>query len=140
MHDRRQMYATLPLVANLRCGLWYSPRFDATCYFKSTDGHNGWWNFSTTRLNMALAELAAARGGCIIVDATRKGKRFPVSACCMHGRAILACGLQGGYKNTLAHFLTMAAAYAGGQGHLQLSACLVDFPVHPHALCGARVA
>ena len=26
-----------PLVANLRCGAWYAPCFDATCYFKSTD-------------------------------------------------------------------------------------------------------
>ncbi|KIY93454.1 tRNA A64-2'-O-ribosylphosphate transferase, partial [Monoraphidium neglectum] len=75
--ELRQLYPSLPLVANLRCGLWYAPRFDATCYFKSTDGHNGWWSFSTTRLNMALAEAAAARGGAVVVDATRKGKRFP---------------------------------------------------------------
>jgi hypothetical protein len=27
---------------------------------------------------MALAEAAAARGGAVVVDATRKGKRFPV--------------------------------------------------------------
>jgi hypothetical protein len=81
------MYATLPLVANLRCGLWYAPRFDATCYFKSTDGHNGWWNFSTTRLNMALADLAAGAGGAVVVDATRKGKRFPVRRRAGRGQA-----------------------------------------------------
>lgn len=24
----------IPLFANLRCGLWYSPNFEGTCYFK----------------------------------------------------------------------------------------------------------
>lgn len=32
---------SLPLFANLRCGLWYvEPPVQHTCYFKSTDGHN----------------------------------------------------------------------------------------------------
>ncbi|PKU80691.1 tRNA A64-2'-O-ribosylphosphate transferase isoform X1 [Dendrobium catenatum] len=73
------LWPDLPLVANLRCGLWYSPRFEATCYFKSTDGHANNWSFSTSRLNLHLALLAGQRGGCIVVDSTRKGKRFPDS-------------------------------------------------------------
>jgi hypothetical protein len=73
-------YPELPLLANLRCGSWYTQQKHAgTCYFKSTDGHFGNWTFSTTRLNWHVAALSAEHGGCIIVDATRKGKRFPVS-------------------------------------------------------------
>lgn len=75
----RRLWPELPLVANLRCGLWYSLRFDATCYFKSTDGHAGNWSFNPTRLNIHVATLAVEKGGCIIVDATRRGKRFPDS-------------------------------------------------------------
>jgi tRNA A64-2'-O-ribosylphosphate transferase len=54
------LWPALPLVANLRCGLWYTqPRaLSATCYFKSTDGHAGNWGFSTARLNLHLALLA----------------------------------------------------------------------------------
>lgn len=75
-----QLWPELPLVANLRCGLWYSPRFPGgTCYFKSTDGHTNNWSFNTSRLNLHLALLAGKKGGCIIVDSTRKGKRFPDS-------------------------------------------------------------
>lgn len=73
------LYPTVPLLANLRCGLWYTPNPAGTCYFKSTDGHNGNWSFSTMRLNWNVCEQAAAHGGVLIVDATRKGKRFPVS-------------------------------------------------------------
>ncbi|GIM09360.1 hypothetical protein Vretimale_13187 [Volvox reticuliferus] len=73
----RALYPALPLLANLRCGLWYTRQADGTCYFKSTDGHNGNWSFSCTRLNWHVCELAAKQGGVIIVDATRKGKRFP---------------------------------------------------------------
>ncbi|XP_020528618.1 tRNA A64-2'-O-ribosylphosphate transferase isoform X2 [Amborella trichopoda] len=79
VNEIASIWPEVPLVANLRCGLWYSQRFDATCYFKSTDGHTGNWSFSTSRLNLHLAELAAQRGGCIIVDSTRRGKRFPDS-------------------------------------------------------------
>ncbi|XP_062229010.1 tRNA A64-2'-O-ribosylphosphate transferase isoform X3 [Phragmites australis] len=91
------LWPALPLVANLRCGLWYAPprAFAATCYFKSTDGHAGNWSFSTSRLNLHLALLAGERGGCIIVDSTRRGKRFPDSMsktipiwCCVLNRAI----------------------------------------------------
>ncbi|XP_062090899.1 uncharacterized protein C3F10.06c [Humulus lupulus] len=74
-----QLWPDLPLVANLRCGLWYFSRFHSTCYFKSTDGHNNNWSFNTSRLNLHVAHLAGEKGGCIIVDSTRKGKRFPDS-------------------------------------------------------------
>ncbi|XP_021723554.1 uncharacterized protein C3F10.06c-like isoform X1 [Chenopodium quinoa] len=75
-----QLWPRLPLVANLRCGLWYSPQFNGgTCYFKSTDGHSNNCSFNTSRLNLHLALLAGNKGGCIIVDSTRKGKRFPDS-------------------------------------------------------------
>ena len=76
----RNLYPSLPLVANLRCGLWYTPKPDSTCYFKSTDGHAGNWSFSCTRLNLHVADIAARKGGAIIVDATRKGKKYPVRA------------------------------------------------------------
>jgi len=72
------IYPSLSLVANLRCGLWYAPNCSSTCYFKSTDGHYGNWGFSCTRLNLHTAQLAARERGCIIVDATRRGKTFPV--------------------------------------------------------------
>ncbi|KAL1363503.1 uncharacterized protein C3F10.06c isoform X4 [Arachis hypogaea] len=74
-----ELWPQLPLVANLRCGLWYHPRFHATCYFKSTDGHSNNCSFNTSRLNLHLALLAASKGGCMIVDSTRRGKRFPDS-------------------------------------------------------------
>jgi tRNA A64-2'-O-ribosylphosphate transferase len=73
------LYPDLPVLANLRCGLWYVAAPDGTCYFKSTDGHFGQWAFSLTRLNLATALLAARAGGVLIVDATRRGKTFPVS-------------------------------------------------------------
>lgn len=52
------LWPRLPLLANLRCGLWYSQHFYDVCYFKSTDGHNGNWSFNVTRLNLHVAELA----------------------------------------------------------------------------------
>ena len=68
-----------PLLANLRCGLWYAPPAHAdTAYFKSTDGHSGQWSFSTARLNLHVAQIAIEHGGVCIVDATRRGKTFPV--------------------------------------------------------------
>ncbi|KAG5559281.1 hypothetical protein RHGRI_008984 [Rhododendron griersonianum] len=73
------LWPELPLLANLRCGLWYSSQFQSNCYFKSTDGHTNNWSFNTSRLNLHVALLAGQRGGCIIVDSTRKGKRFPDS-------------------------------------------------------------
>lgn len=82
-----QLHPALPVIANLRCGLWYVRSPKGTCYFKSTDGHNGNWAFSTTRLNMHVAETAAASNGCIIVDATRRGKTFPVRPAVVFGIA-----------------------------------------------------
>ena len=85
------LYVGLPCYANLRAGLWHvAPPPDAaatsatgapppvpTCYFKSTDGHHGNWKFSTTRLNLHVAQAAARAGGAVVVDATRRGKTFP---------------------------------------------------------------
>lgn len=77
-------FASFPLLANLRAGAWYAgPRPSATCYFKSTDGHSGEWSFSTVRINLHVARLAARHGGVCIVDATRRGKTFPVRPCAL---------------------------------------------------------
>ncbi|CAM9939616.1 unnamed protein product [Ectocarpus fasciculatus] len=75
----RRSGAGYPVFANLRNGLWYGKEWDGTCYFKSTDGHSRRWAFSYTRLNIHLAAAAATAGGCIVVDSTRAGKRFPDS-------------------------------------------------------------
>ncbi|XP_076896196.1 uncharacterized protein C3F10.06c-like [Bidens hawaiensis] len=90
------LWPQLPLVANLRCGRWYTKKFDSCCYFKSTDGHTNNLSFNTSRLNLHVATLAGQRGGCMIVDSTRKGKRFPDSMSktipiwtCVLNRAIL---------------------------------------------------
>lgn len=50
---------TRPLVANERCGSWYIPPStkSASAYFKSTDGHDNAWKFSTRRLNLHLLEI-----------------------------------------------------------------------------------
>ncbi|PHH63401.1 hypothetical protein CDD81_6002 [Ophiocordyceps australis] len=68
-----------PLVANERCGSWYvAPRDKAaSAYFKSTDGHERAWKFSTRRLNLHLLDLIERHDGIIIVDSTRRGKRMP---------------------------------------------------------------
>lgn len=87
----------LPLVANERCGSWYIPpgRKAASAYFKSTDGHAGQWSFSTRRLNLHLLALVAERGGCVVVDSTRRGKRMPDALsktvpvwCCVVNRVV----------------------------------------------------
>lgn len=78
------LYKGLPICANLRCGLWYTPAPDLKCYFKSTDGHYGNWSFSKTRLNLNVALAAARSGGCLIVDSTRRGKSFPVRMPALH--------------------------------------------------------
>ncbi|CAM6128894.1 unnamed protein product [Calypogeia fissa] len=54
------LWRDMPLLANLGCGLWYAREFDGTCYFKSTDEHNGNWSFSTIRLNLHVATLAGS--------------------------------------------------------------------------------
>ncbi|CCE82837.1 Piso0_002587 [Millerozyma farinosa CBS 7064] len=69
----------LPLVPNERCGLWYvcpDKRCD-TAYFKSTDGHHGYWNFSTRRLNLHILKHLKGHNGVAIVDSTRRGKLMP---------------------------------------------------------------
>ena len=54
-----------PLVANERCGSWYIPPGEkrASAYFKSTDGHERAWKFSTRRLNLHLVELVERNDG-----------------------------------------------------------------------------
>lgn len=74
-----ELLPQLPLIANLRNGLWYYHTWDSTCYFKSTDGHNHNWKFNCSRLNLDAALSASRHGGCIIVDSTRRGKKFPDS-------------------------------------------------------------
>jgi len=66
----------LPLVANERCGSWYIPpdQKAGSAYFKSTDGHVNQWSFSLRRLNTQVVDIIAKRGGCILVDSTRRGK------------------------------------------------------------------
>ncbi|KAH6611315.1 trna a64-2 -o-ribosylphosphate transferase [Trichoderma cornu-damae] len=68
-----------PLVANERCGSWYIPPADkdGSAYFKSTDGHERAWRFSTRRLNLHLVGAIEENDGIIIVDSTRRGKRMP---------------------------------------------------------------
>ncbi|KAH6568254.1 hypothetical protein BASA62_005565 [Batrachochytrium salamandrivorans] len=78
-----QRVPSLPVVPNERAGTWYTdpalwPHGIST-YFKSTDGHHGQWDFNLRRLNYHFLDLVAKQGGCILVDATRKGKRFPDS-------------------------------------------------------------
>lgn len=69
--------------ANLRQGAWYlDPALRAssgggTCCFKSSDGHAGQWCFNPRRLNKHVALAAALRGGVVVVDSTRGGKRLP---------------------------------------------------------------
>ncbi|KAI9626081.1 hypothetical protein KEM48_010590 [Puccinia striiformis f. sp. tritici PST-130] len=77
-------YQPLPVIgnsANLRCGAWYIDPHDTkascTAYFKSTDGHDGQWQFSLRRSNLQLLHVIISSGGVILVDSTRRGKRFP---------------------------------------------------------------
>jgi len=77
-----------PVYGNRRCGAWYVPpdassssssssSYTRLCYFKSTDGHVNKWGFSFARLNLHVALDAVRHGGCVVVDATRRGKMFP---------------------------------------------------------------
>ncbi|WVQ99686.1 hypothetical protein IAU59_006825 [Kwoniella sp. CBS 9459] len=68
------------VVANQRCGNWYcdpSTSSNAYAYFKSTDGHMSHWDFNLRRSNLSFAKYAEEKGGVILVDSTRKGKRMP---------------------------------------------------------------
>lgn len=57
--------STRPLIANERCGSWYVPpeKKGGSAYFKSTDGHERAWKFSTRRLNLHIVELAEKHDG-----------------------------------------------------------------------------
>ena len=72
-----------PVLANRRCGTWYAYPFvqnndAASCYFKSTDGHPGTWNFSLKRLNLNVVRDCSEHGGCVILDASAS-KELPDS-------------------------------------------------------------
>lgn len=71
-----------PVVANERCGSWYAyplmSKRPNSCYFKSTDGHVGTWNFSLKRLNLNIVSLVAQHHGCVILDASAS-KELPDS-------------------------------------------------------------
>lgn len=75
----------LPIISNFRCGAWYTQpdRTVGASYFKSTDGHMHHWQFSLKRTNLHLLPIIQRNTsdneptGCIIVDSTRRGKRFP---------------------------------------------------------------
>ncbi|KAJ3257885.1 hypothetical protein HK103_004176 [Boothiomyces macroporosus] len=73
----------LPVIPNERAGCWYaSPKLQShgkSVYFKSTDGHFGQWDFSLKRMNYHILKFIGESQGAIIVDITRKGKRFPDS-------------------------------------------------------------
>jgi tRNA A64-2'-O-ribosylphosphate transferase len=64
----------IPIVANERCGSWYAYPLmkgnQTSCYFKSTDGHNGSWNFSLKRLNLNIIRILSTQGTCAILDAS----------------------------------------------------------------------
>ena len=72
-------YSDLAVFANLRQGVWYTPAMTPRCYFKSTDGHYGAWKFNLNRTNLHVIAAAVRAGGAVIVDSTRRGKRFPDS-------------------------------------------------------------
>ncbi|KAL1411391.1 tRNA A64-2'-O-ribosylphosphate transferase [Vanrija albida] len=68
------------VIANQRCGTWYcdpTSSSKAYAYFKSTDGHTLNWDFNLRRSNLSLATYAEEKGGFLLVDSTRRGKRMP---------------------------------------------------------------
>ncbi|KAI0566161.1 initiator tRNA phosphoribosyl transferase family protein [Gracilaria domingensis] len=74
----------IPIFANARAGSWYVPplvrqRRTCTASFKSADGHYGQWSSSLRRPNVHVLEAALDSGAVVIVDVTRRGKRFPDS-------------------------------------------------------------
>ncbi|POW10502.1 hypothetical protein PSHT_08749 [Puccinia striiformis] len=62
--------------ANLRCGAWYIDPHDTkascTAYFKSTDVA-----IFSAKIKPQLLHVIISSGGVILVDSTRRGKRFP---------------------------------------------------------------
>ncbi|ORY50941.1 initiator tRNA phosphoribosyl transferase [Rhizoclosmatium globosum] len=110
-------FPSLKLVANERCGLWYIPpskrAHGHTVYFKSTDGHFGTWNLSLKRLNLHILPVIVQDSGCIIVDSTRSGKRFPDSLsktipiwCSVLNTAVAEYRKQTSNENTASDFAT----------------------------------
>lgn len=90
----QSFYPNIPLIPNRRSGCWYVPNYKESVYFKSTDGHYGQWDFNLGRLNLHIIPVILEAKGVIIVDITRKGKRFPDSLsktipiwCCVLNRA-----------------------------------------------------
>jgi hypothetical protein len=75
---KQQVYE-LPIICNLRNGAWYYHNPAGYAYFKSTDGHDGTWNFNLTRINLNVAMIIARNNGAVIIDSTRRGKIFPDS-------------------------------------------------------------
>ena len=74
--DLQQLIPDSHIIANLRCGKWYChDQGVETCYFKSTDGHNGLWDFNTRRLNMNVLESVLLGKQLIIVDATANSRK-----------------------------------------------------------------
>ncbi|TDL23114.1 initiator tRNA phosphoribosyl transferase [Rickenella mellea] len=76
----RQAYSSYPMIANLRCGSWYTDPSTAhpdPAYFKSTDGHFGNWDFNLRRPNLHLLPLINEHQCIFIVDSTRAGKTIP---------------------------------------------------------------
>lgn len=74
-----QLHRRIPLIANLRAGLWYHRSFSGTARFKSTDGHCGHWDLSLRRLNLHLVDVLAQHGAVLLVDTTRRGRKLPDS-------------------------------------------------------------
>ncbi|TID29568.1 hypothetical protein CANINC_001842 [Pichia inconspicua] len=76
----KNQFPSFPVIPNERCGSWYvRPSYYIDngihpVYFKSTDGHEGEWSFSTRRLNMHLLNVLARYGGALLVDSSRRGK------------------------------------------------------------------
>jgi hypothetical protein len=70
-------YGRFRVVPNQRCGTWYCDPSPIYAYFKSTDGHTGNWGFNMRRANLPFAQMAQDKGGVILVDSTRRGKRMP---------------------------------------------------------------
>ncbi|GAA5842434.1 hypothetical protein JCM5353_006772 [Sporobolomyces roseus] len=72
-------YPDFPVIPNQRAGAWYVKPTTETphAYFKSTDGHANEHNFNLRRVNLALLPLIKEKKGIILVDSTRRGKRFP---------------------------------------------------------------
>ncbi|GAA5924611.1 hypothetical protein JCM1841_003441 [Sporobolomyces salmonicolor] len=77
--DVARAYPDFPVIANQRAGAWYVKPSDdhAHAYFKSTDGHTNEHHFNLRRANLALLPLVKERKGIVLVDSTRRGKRFP---------------------------------------------------------------